>query len=54
MSPGTMWYQGIFYSIENFQLCGWRCSKEHPTHLSIRKNRADALLRLLTQPLFAH
>ena len=22
MSPGTMWYQGIFYSIENFQLCG--------------------------------
>jgi len=29
-----------------------RFSKEYPAHLSIRKNCADALIRLLVQPLF--
>ena len=36
---------------ENISSCAVGCSKEPPIHLSIRKNRADALLRLLTQPL---
>ncbi len=29
-------------------------AKEHPTHLPIHKNRAGALLCLLTHPFFAH
>ena len=40
--------------IEKYSSCAVRCSKEHLTHLSIRKTRAIALLRLLTQPHFAH
>ena len=45
----------LFYSgyAKYFQLCGW-ILQGASNHLSIRKNRAGALLHLLTQPFFAH
>ncbi len=45
---------GIPHGNRKSSTCTVGCSKEPPTYSSIRKNRADALLRLLTQPFFAH
>ena len=47
----TAWKGAI---IDKDSTCTVGRPKEPPTDASIRKNRANALLRLLTQPLFAH
>ena len=45
---------GCFGRLEINSTCAVGCSFEHLTHSHIRKTRACALLRLHSQPHFAH
>ena len=40
--------------LQHFSICAAGCPFEHPTHSRIRKTCACALLRLHSQPRFAH
>ena len=40
--------------LQHFSICAAGCPFEHPTHSRIRKTCAYALLRLHSQPRFAH
>ena len=44
----------LWFIFEKISTCAVGCSFEHPTHFPIRKTRACALLRLHSQPRFAH